>query len=38
MLQIEKLKPAPVRSLEWRDDEVKALFEGLPERETLWCD
>ncbi len=39
MLQIEKLKPDPVRSLEWSDEEVKQLFEVLPYREqTLWRD
>ena len=39
MLMLEKLKPDPVRSLEWSDDEVKALFEVLPQREqTLWRD
>jgi integrase/recombinase XerD len=39
MLQIQKLKPDPVRSLEWNDDEVKALFDVLDQREqTLWRD
>ncbi len=33
MLQLEKVKPDPVRSLEWSDDEVKALFEVLIYRE-----